>query len=165
MTTHPLGDMPSTPATAQAQAQACVCYNTRKAARAITRLYDDLLRPSGVRATQLTLLMVVEALGEPSITELAEQLVMDRTTLARDLRPMEAAGWVAVAPGTDRRTRIVRLTPAGGAALRAALPLWRAAQAALVDRGVGESEWARMRGDLSRLVTLAQRSPRPVEDR
>jgi DNA-binding MarR family transcriptional regulator len=151
--------MPSTPATAQAQAQACVCYNTRKAARAITRLYDDLLRPSGVRATQLTLLMVVEALGEPSITELAEQLVMDRTTLARDLRPMETAGWVAVAPGTDRRTRIVRLTPAGGAALRAALPLWRAAQVALVDRGVGESEWARMRGDLARLVTLAQRSP------
>jgi DNA-binding MarR family transcriptional regulator len=157
MTTQPLGDLPSTPATARAQAQACVCYNTRKVARAVTRLYDDLLRPSGLRATQLTLLMVVEALGEPAITELAEQLVMDRTTLARDLRPMEAAGWVTVTPGADRRTRIVRLTPAGGIALRAALPLWRAAQATLVDRGVGEAEWARLRGDLARLVTLAQR--------
>jgi DNA-binding MarR family transcriptional regulator len=117
-----------------------------------------MLRPSGLRATQLTLLMVINALGEPSsITELAEQLVMDRTTLARDLRPMEAAGWVAVAPGKDRRTRMVRLSPAGGVALRDAAPLWRAAQAALVDRGVGEGEWARLRHDLARLVTLAQR--------
>lgn len=153
------------PDTAQAQVQACVCYNTRKVARAITRLYDDMLRPSGLRATQLTILMVVNVLGEPSITALAEQLVMDRTTLARDLRLMEAAGWVAVAPGEDRRTRIVRLTPAGGVALRDALPRWRAAQAALVDSGVGEGEWARLRGDLARLVTLAQRSPRPTDDR
>ncbi len=144
-------------ASSQAQAQACACYNTRKVARAITRLYDDMLRPSGLRATQLTLLMVIDAMGEPSITALAEQLVMDRTTLARDLRPLEAAGWVAVAPGDDRRTRIVRLTPAGGGVLRDALPLWRAAQAALVDDGLGASEWARLRGDLERLVTLARR--------
>lgn len=147
------------PDTSQAQAQACVCYNTRKAARAITRLYDDMLRPSGLRATQLTLLMVIDALGEPSITALAEHLVMDRTTLARDLRPMVAAGWVAVAPGEDRRTRIVRLTPTGGVALRDAFPLWRAAQAALVESGVGEGEWARLRGDLARLVAIVQRSP------
>lgn len=143
--------------TSQAQAQACVCYNARKVARAVTRLYDDLLRPSGLRATQLTLLMVIDAMGAPSITALAEQLVMDRTTLARDLRPMEAAGWVAVAPGDDRRTRIVRLTPAGVDALRDALPLWRAAQAALVDRGLGTGEWERLRDDLEHLVALAQR--------
>lgn len=156
MRTHPSKDTPSGSATSRAEAQTCVCYNTRKVARAITRLYDDALRPSGLRATQLTLLMVTDALGEPSITELAEQLVMDRTTLARDLRPMEAAGWVAVTPGADRRTRIVRLTPAGGAALQNALPFWRAAQAALVERGVGEGDWARLREDLARLVTIAR---------
>ncbi len=149
--------MPSAPDSSQAQAQACVCYNARKVARAVTRLYDDMLRPSGLRATQLTLLMVIDAMGKPSITELAEQLVMDRTTLARDLRPMEAAGWVAVAPGDDRRTRIVRLTSSGSDTLRDALPIWRAAQAVLVDRGVGTDEWTRLRSDLARLVTLAQR--------
>jgi DNA-binding MarR family transcriptional regulator len=145
------------PDNSKAEAQVCVCYNTRKAARAITRLYDDMLRPTGLRATQLTVLMVIDAMGDPSITELAEQLVMDRTTLARDLRPMEAAGWVAVTPGEDRRTRIVRLTSAGRVALRDALPRWRAAQAALVDNGIGEGMWTRLRGDLERLVTLAQR--------
>lgn len=149
--------MLNTAETSRAQAQTCVCYNARKVARAVTRLYDDMLRPTGLRATQFTLLMVIDALAEPSITALADQLVMDRTTLARDLRPMEAAGWVAVAPGADRRTRLVRLTPAGSVALRDALPLWRAAQAVLVDRGVGDGEWARLRADLARLVTLAQR--------
>lgn len=149
--------MPGAPESSQAQAG--VCYNTRKVARAVTRMYDDMLRPSGLRATQLTLLMVIDALGEPSITELAEQLVMDRTTLTRDLRPLGAAGWVAVTPGEDRRMRIVRLTSDGGIALRDALSRWRAAQAALVDTGVGEGEWARLRGDLARLMTLAQRHP------
>lgn len=138
-------------------AQACVCYNTRKGARAVTRLYDDALRPCGLRATQLTLLMVIEAMGEPTISTLAEQLVMDRTTLARDLLPMETAGWVAVVPGHDRRTRIVRLTTAGGATLREALPLWHGAQAALAERGLGVGEWARLRDELGRLVALAQR--------
>ena len=157
MKRHPAEDMQSAPDGSRAQAQTCVCYNARKVARAVTRLYDDMLRPIGLRATQLTLLMVIDALGEPSITELAEQLVMDRTTLARDLRPMETAGWVAVAPGDDRRTRIVRLTTAGGDTLRDALPIWRAAQAILVGRGVGADEWERLRSDLARLVTLAQR--------
>lgn len=149
--------MRSAPNSSQAQALTCVCYNARKVARAVTRLYDDMLRPSGLRATQLTLLMVIDAMGEPSITALAEQLVMDRTTLARDLRPLEAAGWVAVAPGRDRRTRIVRLTPAGGATLRDALPLWRAAQTALVDDGMGAGEWTRLRGAMTRLVAITQR--------
>lgn len=138
-------------------AQACVCYNTRKVARAVTRLYDDALRPCGLRATQLTLLMVIEAMGEPTISALAEQLVMDRTTLARDLRPMETAGWVSVVPGRDRRTRIVRLTNLGDATLREALPLWRGAQAALVDSGLGVGEWAHLRTELELLVALAQR--------
>jgi DNA-binding MarR family transcriptional regulator len=138
-------------------AQACVCYNTRKVARAVTRRYDDALRPCGLRATQLTLLMVIEAMGEPTISALAEQLAMDRTTLARDLRPMEAAGWVAVVPGRDRRTRITRLTDSGGAILREALPLWRRAQAAMVESGLGVGEWARLRDELERLVAIAQR--------
>jgi DNA-binding MarR family transcriptional regulator len=120
-------------------------------------LYDDALRPCGLRATQLTLLMVIDEMGEPTISSLAQQLVMDRTTLARDLRPMEAAGWVAVVPGRDRRTRIVRLTNAGGDALREALPLWRGAQAALIESGLGVGEWARLRADLERLVVIAQR--------
>lgn len=137
-------------------AQACVCYNTRKVARAVTRMYDDALRPCGLRATQLTLLMVIDTMGEPMISALAEQLVMDRTTLARDLRPLEAAGWIAVVPGHDRRTRIVRLTTPGGDTLRKALPLWREAQETLIERGLGVGAWASLRADLEQLVTLAQ---------
>ncbi len=151
----PLADS-SRPDRSEELAQTCVCYNTRKVARAVTRMYDDALRPCGLRATQLTLLMVIDTRGEPTISALAEQLVMDRTTLARDLRPIEEAGWIAVVPGRDRRTRIVRLTTTGSDTLRKALPLWHEAQAALVERGLGVGAWTGLRAELERLVTLAQ---------
>ncbi|MEO7002808.1 MAG: MarR family winged helix-turn-helix transcriptional regulator [Ktedonobacterales bacterium] len=133
----------------------CVCHNTRKAARAVTRLYDELLRPSGLRATQLTLLMFINALGESAISTLADQLVMDRTTLARDLKPMVTAGLVAISAGSDRRTRIIQLTAAGQLALFNALPLWREAQGRLVDTGLGIGAWTQLRSELQQLVTLA----------
>ena len=135
--------------------QMCVCFNTRKAARAVTRLYDDALRPVGLRATQLTLLMAIEMMGAPTISALAEQMVMDRTTLAHDLRPLQTAGLVTVAPGDDRRTRITQLTEVGRRALSDALPLWRHAQASLIGAGLGDADWRRLQLELQRLVNLA----------
>jgi DNA-binding transcriptional ArsR family regulator len=79
----------------------CAVLNLRKASRFITGLYDEYIRPSGLRATQLTLLMALHQAGPVTITALSEILLMDRTTLTRDLKPLERQGLVS----RDRRGR------------------------------------------------------------
>src|ERR687885_698919 len=91
----------------------CACFNTRKASRALTQLYDEMLRPSGLRSTQFTLLMVLRGRGPTSINGLAEATVTDRTTLSRNLAILEERGLVRVQPGEDARVRVVELTEAG----------------------------------------------------
>lgn len=73
-------------------AATCACFNIRKASRALTGLYDAVLRPASLRSTQATLLMAIAAAETPTISLLAERLVMDRTTLGRDLKPLVAQG-------------------------------------------------------------------------
>ena len=91
----------------------CACLNLRMAARAITRFYDRALQPSGLRATQFNLLCALAADGSATITHLAQQLVMDRTTLSRNLKPLVGMGLIAVEPGEDRRSRVIALTDDG----------------------------------------------------
>jgi DNA-binding MarR family transcriptional regulator len=111
----------------------CACRNLRRSARAVTQLYDETLRPSGLRVTQFTLLVAV-AMREPVlITQLAATLALDRTTLARDLKPLTERGLLQITAGEDRRTRLVRLTRAGREAIGRAYPLWRRAQAQIVE--------------------------------
>ena len=111
----------------------CACRNLRRSARAVTQLYDETLRPSGLRITQFTLLVAV-AMREPVlITQLAATLVLDRTTLARDLKPLTERGLVEITAGEDRRTRLVRLTRQGREAIGRAYPLWQRAQAQIVE--------------------------------
>src|SRR5215216_4690522 len=69
-------------------ARACACANLRKAARAVTQVFDEALAPSGLRATQFTLLVTSRLMGESTINELAEKMAMDRTTLSRNLKPL-----------------------------------------------------------------------------
>ncbi|HEY9847811.1 MAG TPA: MarR family transcriptional regulator, partial [Candidatus Caenarcaniphilales bacterium] len=90
--------------------QVCACFNLRKASRAVTQLYDKVLQPSGLLATQFTLLSAIALTGSVTITRLAQELVMDRTTLARNLKPLERQGLIQIKPGQDQRTRIVTLT-------------------------------------------------------
>jgi len=78
----------------------CACSNVRKAARAVTQLFDELLQPTGLRSTQFTLLVAVALLGEAPVTQLSRALVMDRTTLARNLKPLESLGLLTVEAGT-----------------------------------------------------------------
>src|SRR5919106_4818042 len=85
------------------EASRCACFNLRKATRAVTQLYDDALRPSGLRCTQFSLLTLLRASGTVAMTELAEDAVMDRTTLARNLDILEREGLVRVRPGEDAR--------------------------------------------------------------
>jgi DNA-binding MarR family transcriptional regulator len=106
----------------------CTCFNLRKASRAVTQKFDEILKPSGLLVTQFTVLVAVAMSEAKTINELAEILVMDRTTLTRNLKPLEREGWLKIEPGQDRRTRIVRLTDDGKATLTKALPLWKQAQ-------------------------------------
>ncbi len=135
----------------------CACFNLRKASRAITHLYDEVLRSTGLRATQFTMLRVLDSRGEMPITQLAWDLVMDRTTLTRNLRPLEQQGLLTISAGEDRRTRIVILTAKGHDTVQEALILWEQAQTRVV-AGLGEARWRTMLADLSAVVILARES-------
>ncbi len=109
--------------------EACACFNLRKSARLVTQIYDHKLRPAGIRATQFTILVAIQANAPIAIQALARIMVMDRTTLARNLKPLVRRGLLVIMPGRDRRVRLVRLTAKGQKVLSRALPLWKAAQA------------------------------------
>ena len=118
----------SPPAIKPAAAPACVCGRLRRAARALTQLYDDTMAPAGLRITQFSLLRTLARNGPQRISELAALALLDRTALSRNLEPLEASGLVRIAAGRDARTREVSLTRAGEAALAKAMPYWRRAQ-------------------------------------
>ena len=131
----------------------CTCFNVRRASRAVTGYYDGVMAPSGVKATQFTMLGAVALMGPASVTRLAEHLALDRTTLTRNLKVLAQQGLVAISAGEDRRERVVRLTDEGQAAIDRAMPLWHEAQSALVDK-FGEDRWRRMIEDMAELSAL-----------
>jgi len=104
----------------------CACTRIRTLARLVTKAYDDALRPTGLKASQLGVLAAVDALDAPSIAALSKTLFMDRTTLTRNLRPLMAAGLVTLEE--DGRAKITGLTAKGEKALKAGVPLWTRAQ-------------------------------------
>ncbi len=132
----------------------CACFNARRAARAVTRFYDDILAPSGLKATQLTMLGAISISGTARMSELADLLALDKTTLTRNLKLLEAAGLIAITAGVDRRVRVVAPTDAGTDALDSALPLWREAQRRMVEH-LGEARWRRLVGDLDEIDALS----------
>ena len=110
----------------------CTCFMVRSLSRKISQLYDDALAPSGLKGTQFSLLVQARTRrGQAplTVTALAAALHTDRTTLTRNLRTLEQAGLIALQPGADARSRCVVVTPAGEAAFRQALQLWKQAQA------------------------------------
>ncbi len=133
----------------------CTCFGLRKAARAVTQMYDRALKPTGLRTTQFSLLAVAERAGPRGMAELAEQLVMDRTTLTRNLKPLLDRGLLESVAGADRRRRPIAITTEGRAALTEALPYWREAQAQIAG-SLGRSRWWRLLGDLRDTVDLVQ---------
>jgi DNA-binding MarR family transcriptional regulator len=144
----------------------CLCFRARRASRAITRLYDEALRPLGIHATQLTLLNAVALCGEGGarMGRLAEVLAMDATTLSRNLRPLARARLVRLTrPPGDARMRLVKLTPAGERLVEAALPLWTAAHRRVVSI-LGSETSAGLR-DLLDAAALAADTSSPVPER
>lgn len=135
----------------------CTCFSIRKASRAITQLYEGMMQPTGLRATQFTLLVVLAHAGSTNITRLGQSMVMDRTTLTRTLKPLAKQGLITIGPGKDQRTRWVALTAQGQRALAKALPLWEKAQAHVINR-LGEERWRGLMVDLATTVSLARAS-------
>ena len=126
----------------------CVMLRVRMTARAITKHYEDALRPSGLKGPQFTLLVSLSADPGLSASELSEQLGIDRTTLVRNLELLEKNGLVETA--IDGRAHRKTLTRKGEAALERALPLWRKAQDAVVGK-LGEPAWTDTRRKLRAL--------------
>lgn len=122
------------PSTATPSSPACACGRLRRATRALTQLYDDLMAPSGLRVTQFSLLRMLARQGTSRMSDLAEALLLDRTALSRTLEPLVGRGLVMIVPGRDARTREVSLKRAGQSALRAATPYWQDAQAQVAKR-------------------------------
>ncbi|WP_347277846.1 MarR family winged helix-turn-helix transcriptional regulator [Leptolyngbya sp. FACHB-711] len=131
----------------------CACFNLRKTSRVITQHFDEILKPSGLLITQFTILVAVALAKSGTINELAEILVMDRTTLTRNLKPLEREEWLKSEPGQDQRTRVVSLTPNGKAALAKALPLWKQAQDS-VEEVLGQERWSALLSHLAETIAL-----------
>lgn len=117
-----------------------MCAGFRRASRALTQLYDEALRPTGLRVTQFTVLQALSLAGEISQGQLGRLLVMDSTTLTRTLRLLAAEGWIDEHPGADRRERRLRLSSAGRRKVERAIPRWQQVQARLQSR-FGSRRW------------------------
>jgi DNA-binding MarR family transcriptional regulator len=110
----------------------CTCTALRRAARAATAAYDAALAPAGLRVTQFAILRILARLGPLPVSRLAEEAALDRSTMGRNLDPLERRGLVGLAPDPqDARARVAALTATGEAAIAAALPHWRAVEARL----------------------------------
>jgi DNA-binding MarR family transcriptional regulator len=123
----------------------CNCTRIRRAARKVTRFYDACLAPVGVTASQFTLLAYLKHQGPMRMSQLAELLAMDRTTLGHNLRPLERDGLLEIIPSKeDRRARLVAIIAAGLHRIKQGRPLWDQAQCAF-ERAFGTSKAAEMR--------------------
>ncbi|MBI1999863.1 MAG: winged helix-turn-helix transcriptional regulator [candidate division NC10 bacterium] len=132
----------------------CTCFNLRKAARAVTKIYDQGMRQSGIRVTQLSMLMATMRLGPVTVTRLAKATVTDRTTLTRNLRLLEKQGLIRLTEGSDRREREVTLTDRGREAVARAYPKWKEAQER-VAQNFGQERLHRLLSELRALVAAS----------
>src|SRR5262249_29159799 len=132
----------------------CFCHETPMPAHAVTRLYDDTWRSVGLRATQLAVLAAVGGDEVVSIAGLAKFMGMDRSTLTRNLAPLEREGLIWVGVEGWRRSRTVEITKKGRSRLGEALPLWEKAQETM-QRRLGIHRWVDIRADLDDLIRSA----------
>ncbi len=118
----------------------CYCLAARRAARAITRLYEKKLRPHGLRATQFSILAALALKGPTPVSELAELLGLERTTLTRSAAVLQRNGWIVADRSEDARKHPLRLTPAGRERLEGAFPTWKEVQE-LVGQKLADGQW------------------------
>jgi DNA-binding MarR family transcriptional regulator len=121
----------------------CACFDLRRATRAVSRMYDDFLRDAGLNVTQFSLLRLIYAEKELSISTLGRYMVMDRTSITRALAPLERDRLIHSRSGADKRIRIVSVTNKGRKLVESAEPKWRQAQEVLIET-IGEDRWRAM---------------------
>jgi DNA-binding MarR family transcriptional regulator len=135
------------------ETRACLNFLVRRTSRIVGRYYDAALKPTGLRATQFNVMSVLAQTGPLSFTKLAAVLGMERSVLARNLKPLERHGFATVSPGNDKRVRVAQLTRRGKLKLRSMLPVWSTAQSQL-SRELGARDAGRL---VSLLRVLAKR--------
>lgn len=133
----------------------CACANLRRAARAVTQLYEESLRATGLRATQFTLLQALARRGAMTQGALGDLLAIDSTTLTRSLRPLAKEGWIVAHAGEDRREVHWSLTGSGERVVARARPAWERAQERLKSR-LTATQWSRLFDDLAAVAAAAR---------
>lgn len=144
---------------AETPPEICSCSALRQASRHVTRLYDAALSPLDLGLNQYAILAKLDRHGPKILQDLADLLVMDRSTLGHLIRPLESKGWIAIALSpADRRQRVISLTPAGAALMQRAKPLWAKAEARF-EETLGEAEALGLRQLLTRVARLELHTP------
>jgi len=131
----------------------CICLNMKRASRAVTSFYDEVLKPSGLTIAQLALLRHVELTDKATISELAKAMRIDRTTLNRNMKPLTDSALIKISPGKDSRTREIMLTDAGKSAAASGWKLWGEAQKAIKEY-LGDNDLANLNQLLAKLEAL-----------
>ena len=136
----------------------CACTSLRKAARAVSRIYDDALASVGMTATQLAILRAIDRAGEDGValSQLAEGLVMEKTSLYRGLGPLLREEWIEVFAAAKGRAKLARLTQVGRLAMERAAEPWERAQTRVVE-AFGPARWATLQPDIAALAETGVR--------
>jgi DNA-binding MarR family transcriptional regulator len=132
----------------------CMGLHVRRASRIMAQRYDAALHPVGLVQTQFTLMVAIHLLEPLTITQLAQELFTDQTTITRNIKLLEKRGLVAITPGEDRRIKLASLTVEGQAVLKQALPLWEQAQTE-VRQYFGGQKWQTLLSLLSEVTALS----------
>lgn len=142
-----------------AHCRECTCFNLKKATRVVQNLFDEAFRTIGIKGTQFTVLSHIFSYGPITLTKLAEIMLLDRTTLARNLSPLEKKGFIEINPGNDLRTRYIDITEKGRKVLSEALPLWEKTQER-IKNDLGKEKWESMLSNISELISQVQNNQR-----
>lgn len=137
--------------TSDASVTPCYGASVRKASRILTRIYDEVLAPSGMNLTQFSIAYLLRRHDGATISDLAAWLDTDKTAMGRNLFPMERDGLISIRPGKDRRSREVTLRAKGRAAYEKAAPLWKQAQKQ-VEAMLGKAEAIALRSLLQQVA-------------
>ena len=130
----------------------CGCLNLRMVTRTVTKVFDEALRPAGVRATQLPILVTLALQGPTTITKLSYGLALDRTSVTRLLKPLQSRALIRIVEGPDHRTRLASLTVQGERTVAQAYALWKVAQERFLDE-FGKERWRHIRTALASVAS------------
>jgi DNA-binding MarR family transcriptional regulator len=147
MTDEPLHSDPHDALAPELATASCTCASLRRTTRVVTKFYEDALKPSGLTPGQFTVLAVLLNRGERRQSEISELLAMERTTLIRNLRPLEARGLIVGQTSGPRRAKTLDITSDGKKVHQRALPHWRRAQSKIIET-LGTNRWNSLMRDL-----------------